>query len=90
MKTTVEVADALLAEAKQLAAERNWSLRNVIEESLRQFLESAKLGPVMQVQLQHATYGDPGTTSQARSWAETRDLIYGLSAAGEEPEDPTL
>ena len=34
MKTTVEIADSLLAQARQLAAEQSITLRSVIEEGL--------------------------------------------------------
>jgi hypothetical protein len=34
MKTTVDIADSLLAEAKQTAAQRNTTLRALIEEGL--------------------------------------------------------
>lgn len=38
MKTTVEIADALLAEAKKLARERDITLRELIESGLRKEL----------------------------------------------------
>ena len=38
MKTTVEIADVLFHEAKQLAARRKTSLRTLVEEGLREVL----------------------------------------------------
>jgi len=35
MKTTIDIADALLLEAKQVAADRGQTLRELIEEGLR-------------------------------------------------------
>lgn len=35
MKTTIDIADALLLEAKQLAAQRGETLRELVEEGLR-------------------------------------------------------
>jgi Arc/MetJ family transcription regulator len=41
MKTTIEISDALLREAKRRAAERNTTLRATIETALRRYLEAA-------------------------------------------------
>lgn len=40
MKTTVEMPDALYNEVRSWAAENGWTLKVVLEESLRQFLDS--------------------------------------------------
>ena len=40
MKTTVEMPDALYQEVRSWAAQNGWTLKVVVEESLRQFLES--------------------------------------------------
>lgn len=40
MKTTIDIADALLRRAKQLAARRNTTLKQVIEDALRRTLEA--------------------------------------------------
>ena len=45
MKTTIDIADALLLEAKVLAAERQTTLRAVVEEALRDALSRAREGP---------------------------------------------
>jgi Arc/MetJ family transcription regulator len=39
-KTTVHIADSLLAAAKQRAAEQHTTLRDVVETALREFLEA--------------------------------------------------
>jgi hypothetical protein len=39
MKTTVEISDELLLQVKQVAGERNESMRSLLEEALRRFLE---------------------------------------------------
>jgi hypothetical protein len=41
MKTTIEVSDALFATAKNLARERQTSLRALVEEGLRRVLSEA-------------------------------------------------
>ena len=38
MKTTIDIADGLLKRAKRLAARRNTTLREVVEEALRSAL----------------------------------------------------
>jgi hypothetical protein len=40
MKTTIEINDALLLRAKQLATERQQTLRSILEAALRQFLDT--------------------------------------------------
>ena len=42
MRTTVNVADHLLVEAKHLAAVRRTSLARVVEDSLRRYLAEAR------------------------------------------------
>ncbi len=39
MKTTIEIADSLLTEAKELAKTQGTTLRALVEEGLRQVLE---------------------------------------------------
>jgi hypothetical protein len=42
VRTTVDVADHLLTQAKQLAASRKTSLTGIIEDSLRKYLADAR------------------------------------------------
>jgi len=41
MKTTIEISDALFRAAKRMAAERNTTLRTILETALRRHLEAA-------------------------------------------------
>jgi hypothetical protein len=43
MRTTVDIPDHLLVEAKQLAAERSLSLTRLVEDSLRSYLGEQRL-----------------------------------------------
>jgi hypothetical protein len=72
MKTTVEITDSLLQQAKQLAASRSISLRQVIEEGLRNLLETKHEQPF---RLRDGSFGGPGTLRKL-VWDEIRDEIY--------------
>lgn len=45
MKTTVEIPDGLMAEARELAKRKGWTVKVVLEQSLRDFLEKEKAAP---------------------------------------------
>ncbi len=76
MKTTVEIADPLLDEAKAVAAREDTTVRALIEEGLRRVLaernkrKSFKFRPV--------TFGGQGVAPGLGegSWEQIRDLIY--------------
>ena len=46
VRTTVDIAEHVLVEAKQMAARRRLSLTRLIEDSLRKYLSSEPRGPV--------------------------------------------
>jgi len=77
MRTTIEIPEPLFRQLKRVAAERQMTIRALIESSLRQFLTSQeasrrpfklKDGSVRGAGLQ------PGL--QGGSWEQLRDLIY--------------
>jgi len=77
MKTTIEIADALLAEARKVADREGTTLRALVEEGLRETLRSRGEGaPPFQLNL--VTFaGDglqPGVAEGA--WERIRDLAY--------------
>ncbi|MBW7927863.1 MAG: DUF2191 domain-containing protein [Fimbriimonadaceae bacterium] len=75
MKTTVEIADALLDEAKRVAAERETTLRSLIEEGLRKVLEEEPKKPF---KLRDCSVDGNGLTPefQNATWEQFRDAIY--------------
>jgi Arc/MetJ family transcription regulator len=76
MKTTVEIPDALLAEARKLAARQGTTVRALIEQGLRRIVGERKRAGAFR--LRKATFkGDglqPGVA--AASWERIRDMAY--------------
>lgn len=77
MKTTIEVADGLLEEAKQLAARRGSTLREVLEEGLRRELEEAQQTETA-FRLRDASFGGNGMNPgfAEGGWQSLRDALY--------------
>jgi len=76
MKTTVEIADSLLAEAKALAAREQTSLRNLIERGLRQVVQERTLRS--DFELEDGSVPGRGLRPELRDsgWPEIRRTIY--------------
>jgi hypothetical protein len=78
MKTTVEIAEALLAEARQLMAREDRTLRSLIEEGLRLVLaERSRRGPEPYTFRPVVVRGEglqPGI--EEGNWDQLADLIY--------------
>ena len=76
MKTTVEIADPLLEEARKLAARRGVTLRTLIEQGLQRVIADAK--PVAPFRLRRASFGGRGLQPEFRdaSWDRLRDAAY--------------
>ncbi len=77
VKTTIEIQDALLAQAKRFAKRSRRSLRAVVEEGLRRVLTDAQAGPGYEVP--DASVGDPDAVDplESMSWQDLRAEIYG-------------
>jgi hypothetical protein len=74
MKTTVDIADDLLRRAKEVAAARNTTLRDVVERGLRREVEDRNIGYVL-VDASFSGSGlQPGVDEG--DWGAVRDLIY--------------
>jgi hypothetical protein len=76
MKTTVEISDSLLEEAKRLAAREGSTVRALIEQGLRQVI-SAKKKPGG-FRLRKVTFKghglQPGVSTA--NWEQIRDMAY--------------
>lgn len=76
MKTSVEISDVLLAEAKRLAARERTTLRALIEEGLRRSLKERKAARGFR--LRRATFRGEGLQPHVgdASWERIRALVY--------------
>ena len=77
MKSTIDIADQLLAEAKQAAAREGTTLRALVEAGLRQVLRErqARHAPFA---LRRASFKGKGLRSdwQEQPWEQIRKLAY--------------
>jgi hypothetical protein len=73
MKTTVEIADSLFAEAKSLAEAAGLSLRQLIEEGLRNVLECRQTKT--RFTLRDGSFRGKGLRADL-SWPDVRRAIY--------------
>jgi hypothetical protein len=75
MKTTVEISDALLDEAKAVASRESSTLRELIEEGLRRSIDDRKKRKGFR--LRRASYRgrglQPGVSS---AWERLREIVY--------------
>lgn len=81
MKTTVEIADPLLREAKRFAAREHSTLRELIEAGLRLVLNERRAKAVFQ--LRDASFKGRGLQPEFRGadWEKIRDAAYDGSGA---------
>ena len=76
MKTTVEIPDALLGEARKIAARQQTTLRVLIIEGLRRMIAERKRAGAFR--LRKATFGGGGLQADvvAASWQRIRERAY--------------
>ena len=77
VKTTIDIHDELLSRAKQHARNTGRSLRSVVEDGLRQVLNS--FAPHGRYRMPDMSMGDPDAADpmEAYSWQDLRGIIYG-------------
>jgi hypothetical protein len=76
MKTTVEITDSLLDQARKLAAREGVTLRTVLERGLHRVIAESKRGAPFK--LRRASFQGKGLQPELRdaSWEQVRDLVY--------------
>ncbi len=76
MKTTVEISDALLQQARHLAANQHTTLRALIEQGLTRVLADQQAGT--EFKLRRATFRGHGLQQQAQTadWERIREMAY--------------
>jgi hypothetical protein len=77
MKTTIELNDALVLRAKTLAAQRQQTLKSILETALRQFLD-ANTEATPPFKLRKSGFRGNGLQVHltAEDWDEIRSQIY--------------
>jgi len=76
MKTTVDISDGLLAEARRVAARDGVTLRAVIERGLHHVIREGTTGSPFK--LRRATFRGTGRQPEFAdaSWEKVRDAVY--------------
>lgn len=76
MKTTIEISDPLLREARKLAARQGITLRALVERGLRRVVAEDK--PRASFKLRRASFKGNGLRAELEgaSWERLRDLAY--------------
>jgi CRISPR/Cas system-associated protein Csm6 len=76
MKTTVEIPNSLLQEARKLAEKEGTSIKILVEEGLRRILLERKKGKPFR--LRDGSYKGKGLQGDVTegSWEKIRELIY--------------
>ena len=76
MKTTVDISDPLLREARKLAAQEGVTLRTLIERGLHRVVSETKPGPAFK--LRRGSFKGKGLRPELRnaSWDRIRELVY--------------
>jgi hypothetical protein len=76
IKTTIEISDSLLKEAKRVASRERVTLRSLVEKGLRH--ELAQRGRRASFRMRRASFKGKGLQPESRdlSWDQLRDLTY--------------
>ena len=76
MKTTLDISDPLLREARKVAARERTTLRALVEQGLRQVVAEKKSKTAFR--LRDASFGGRGLRPELADagWDRLRDLVY--------------
>jgi uncharacterized glyoxalase superfamily protein PhnB len=77
MKTTLDLSDAVLERAKAHALREGLTLRAVVEDALRRYLESLESGAATRREFRIEPWGEGGLLPEYRdkSWNEILDEV---------------
>jgi hypothetical protein len=77
MKTTIKINDALLTQAKEIASQRQQTLKSIIEAALRQFID-ANNETAVPFKMRKCSFWSHGLPSHLlpEDWDEIRAQIY--------------
>ena len=78
MKTTIEIDDVLLQQAKRVALERRLSLKALVETALRQFLDQLQVPEQPAFKLRDCSFKGEGLQPgiDESDWPAIRAMIY--------------
>jgi predicted transcriptional regulator len=78
MKTTIELNDNLLKEAKQLAVLKNRTFKDITESALRDYLKEHKKKASQRFRLKRASYRGKGLQNglEEGNWSAIRERAY--------------
>lgn len=81
MKTTIDIADPILEEAKAIAAREGTTMRTLVETGLR-YVVAERQARYSVFKLRDASFDGEGIQPDLRdaSWERIRDLAYGHDA----------
>ena len=81
MKTTIDIADALIEEARAIAAREGTTVRALVESGLRHMVAERR-AHCAAFTLRDASFDGDGIAPELRgaSWERIRDLAYGHDA----------
>lgn len=76
MKTTIEISDSLLEEARKLAAKERTTVRAFVEQGLRKVIAERKSRGLFR--LRNASFKGKGLQPgvEDATWEKIRDIIY--------------
>lgn len=75
MKTTIELPDALLEQARRFASDHDMTMKALIEQALREAM--AKEKERKPFRLRDGSFdGGKGMSPDLKSWEQIRDIIY--------------
>lgn len=75
MKTTIEISDSLMAEAKEFARGRGITLRTVIERGVRLALKNGGENP--EYKFEDKSVNGSGLVDPNMTWDEMLEISYG-------------